>query len=55
MKAARKAKALPSSPEYFQARQDEEDEKNIGPLNEELAEQWHQSWYEWVCNNVPHA
>ena len=52
-KAAAEAKALPTSPEYFQARQDEEDEKNLGPLNEELAEEWHQAWYNWVCKNIP--
>ena len=52
-KAAAEAKALPTSPEYFQARQDEEDEKILGPLNEELAEEWHQAWYNWVCKNIP--
>ncbi len=52
-KAAGEAKSLPSSPEYFQARQGEEDEIILGPLNEELAEQWHRAWFEWVSENVP--
>lgn len=49
--AAKEAQALAHSPEYLQARQDEEDEKLLHQLNDKLAEQWHRAWFEWVRKN----
>lgn len=51
-KAAKELKALPTSPEYLNAKQDEEDDEILALLNNELAKQWHRAWYEWVQEHV---